>query len=96
MLYLCILFIPPVYFVSRDKWGAFALNAFLYGLACLCVLSIMGIMVAPIFWILSVGHAGFHFRREMINKHAELIATKIAAQMRANQDPPGMPPRISK
>jgi hypothetical protein len=66
MMYLCIIFIPPVYFLIRKKWGGFVLNSILYGLACLCVLSMIGIWVAPLFWIFAVGHARFTYRREIV------------------------------
>ena len=82
MMYLCVMFISPVYFLVRKKWGPFILNAILYGIACLCILSVVGIMAAPIFWLLAVGHAGWHLRREMMTQHAELIATKMAEKMR--------------
>jgi hypothetical protein len=82
MMYLCIIFTPPVYFISRGKWGGFFLNAFLYGLAGLCVLTCTGIVIAPLFWLLAVGHAGFAYRREMMEKHAELIAAKMAEKMK--------------
>lgn len=85
MTYLCILFIPPVYFLARKKWGGFFLNAFLYGMALLCIISIIGIMGAPVFWILAVGHASFTYRREQTERHAELIASKI------NQKPTQQP-----
>lgn len=77
MTYLCILFISPVYFLARKKWGGFCLNAFLYSLAWLCVISIVGIIVAPVFWLLSVGHASFTYRREQMAHQAELIASKM-------------------
>lgn len=85
MTYLCLIFIPPLYFMVRKKWGSFALNAVLYGIACLCVLSIVGIVIAPLFWVLAVGHAGFHFRREMMMQHADMIATKMAEKMKESQ-----------
>jgi hypothetical protein len=81
MTYLCIIFIPPVYFLTRKKWGGFVLNSILYGLACLCIISIVGIMGAPVFWILAVGHASFTYRKEAAANHAELIATKMAEKM---------------
>jgi hypothetical protein len=81
MIYLCLIFIPPVYFITRKKWGGFVLNSVLYGLACLCVLSMVGIMVAPFFWILSVGHASFTYRREMAAQNADMLATKMAEKM---------------
>jgi len=87
MMYLCIIFIPPVYFIARKKWPGFILNSILYGIACICVLTIVGIMVAPLFWALAVGHAIFTYRKELISVHADLIATKMAEKMQ-NQQPP--------
>ena len=86
MMYLCIIFVSPVYFLTRQKWGGFALNSILYGLACLCVLSLVGMPIAPVFWLLSVGHAGFTYRKELMAHHAELIATKMAEKLQ-NQLP---------
>lgn len=86
-MYLCIIFVPPLYFMARGKWGGFFLNACLYGLAWLCVLTIVGIMVAPLFWILAVGHAGFTYRKEMMATHADMIATKMAEKLRENKNP---------
>lgn len=85
MMYLCIIFIPPVYFIARKKWPGFILNSILYGMACLCVLTIVGIWVAPIFWILSVGHASFSYRKEMMAVHADMIATKMADKLKNQQ-----------
>jgi uncharacterized membrane protein YdjX (TVP38/TMEM64 family) len=82
MMFLCVLFLPPVYFMTRRKWGGFFLNAILYGIAWICVLSIIGIMVAPVFWFLAVGHAGWHLRHERMMEHAEVIATKMAEKIR--------------
>jgi hypothetical protein len=84
MTFLCILFLPPLYFLVRKKWGGFIVNSILYGIACLCVVSIVGIMAAPIFWILAVCHASFTYRREMVEHHAEMLATKMAEKMRGN------------
>jgi hypothetical protein len=81
MIYLCLIFIPPLYFLIRQKWLGFILNSILYGVALLCIVSMVGIMLAPIFWILSVGHAGFTYRREMMMHHADMVATKMAEKM---------------
>lgn len=82
MMYLAIIFIPPVYFIARQKWGGLILNAILYGIACLFVLSIVGIAVAPLFWVLSVGHAGFTYRKELMAVQADMIATKMAEKLK--------------
>ena len=87
MTYLCIIFVSPLYFLVRKKWGGFVLNSILYGIACLCILTIVGIVAAPIFWTLAVGHAGFAYRKEAMEEHATLIATKMAEQMRQTSKP---------
>jgi hypothetical protein len=83
MTYLCIIFIPPVYFLIRKKWGGFILNSILYGIACACVLTIVFAFVGVLFWELAVGHAGFTYKREMLERHAELMATKMAEKMKS-------------
>lgn len=82
MMYLCLIFVSPLYFVSRRRWGGFFLNSILYGLACLCVLSMIGIMIAPLFWALAVGHAGFTYRKELLDQHADRVAEKMAEKTR--------------
>lgn len=85
MTYLCILFLSPAYFLSRKKWGGFFLNSILYGIACLCLISIVGAVVAPLFWLLAVGHASFSCRKEQMERHADLVATKMAEKMGRNK-----------
>ncbi len=82
MMYLCVIFASPLYFVTRQKWGGFILNACLYGMAWLCLITILGAWIAPLFWVLGVGHASWHLRTEIMHQHAELIATKMAEQFK--------------
>ena len=91
MMYLCIIFVSPVYFLVRGKIGAFILNLILYGLAWVCLLTIIGAIIAPIFWILAVGHAMWHLRKELAAEHADMISKKMAAEMQSSQQP--QPPR---
>jgi hypothetical protein len=86
MMYLCIIFVPPVYFIARQKWGGLVLNGILYFIACSCVITFVGIPLGILFWALSVGHAGFTYRKELLAYHAELIATKMAEKLQ-NQPP---------
>ncbi len=88
MAFLCILFMSPLYFLLRKRWGAFLINAAFYGLACLLVITIFAIMFAPIPWLIAVCHASFYHRREMMAEHAEMLATKMAEKMRQNEKPP--------
>jgi hypothetical protein len=92
MIYLCLIFMPPIYFLTRKKWGGFILNSILYGLALLCICSIIGIMIAPLFWLLSVGHAAFSYRKEATEQAAEIFATKMAEKMHAQSQQQQLPP----
>ncbi|MBI1175810.1 hypothetical protein GC207_00060 [bacterium] len=85
MMYFCILFVSPLYFVLRRKWGAFFVNATLYGLAVIFLISIVGAVIAPLFWTLAVGHASWHLRKELAHEQAELLATKMAQKMAGAQ-----------
>ncbi len=83
MMYLTVIFIPPLYFIVRKKWGAFMLNLILYILAWSTVF-IFGIGV--IFWILAVGHAAWHLRKEIMQEHAQMIAKEMVAKMKENKE----------
>ncbi|HLC43217.1 MAG TPA: hypothetical protein VJO34_16525 [Methylomirabilota bacterium] len=86
MTYLAIIFVSPLYFALRGKWGAFILNALLY-LTALFTVFLFGLGV--FFWALAVGHAAWHYRKELMAEHAELIAQKMAEQFRSA--PPSTP-----
>jgi hypothetical protein len=88
MMYLCIIFISPVYFISRKNWGGLALNGALYFIACCCLITIVLIPLAILFWTLSVGHAGFTYRKELMAVHADMIATKMAEKLQ------NLPPKL--
>lgn len=81
-MYFAILFIPPVYFMARGKWGAFTVNSIFYGIAWLLLITLIGAAISPLFWLMSVGHAGWYFRQEMLEKHADMIASKMAAKLK--------------
>jgi hypothetical protein len=78
MTYLMVIFVSPLYFLVRGKIGGFILNAILYFLAICCVVSLIFAWVGVIFWLLAVGHASWHLRREFMLEHAEMIAVKMA------------------
>jgi hypothetical protein len=88
MMYLVAIFIPPVYFIVRKKWGGFIINSIFYGLACLLVLSIVFILAAPIFWAIAMVHAMWHLRKDMFLEQAEVLATKMAEKMHQVSQPP--------
>lgn len=81
MTYLAIIFASPVYFAMRKKWSAFVLNLALYLTALVLCMTIVLALGGVFLWMLAVGHAGWHLRREMMEQHARMIATSIAEQM---------------
>jgi hypothetical protein len=87
MMLLCVLFIPPLYFLARKKWLGFLINSVFYGMACGLVLTLALIFVAPLFWLIAVFHASYYWRREKRIQDAELLATKMAEKMREIQKP---------
>lgn len=80
MMYFVIIFISPLYFLLRKKWGGFILNSILYLLA-IATIFLFGIGI--VFWCLAVGHAFWHLRKEAMVEQAELIAKKMAEQNKA-------------
>jgi hypothetical protein len=89
MTYLMVIFVSPLYFLVRGKIGGFILNAILYFLAICFVVSFIFAWVGVIFWLLAVGHASWHLRREFMLEHAEMIAVKMAeVQMQGRGAPP--------
>jgi hypothetical protein len=74
-MYLIILFIPPLYFVIKGKWGAFILNSILYALA---FATIWFFFIGIFFWILAVGHAFWHLRKELMLEQARMIAQEMS------------------
>ncbi len=72
-----IIFVSPLYFALRKKWGGFVLNGLLYLMAVFTIFFGIGV----IFWALAVGHASWHLRKEMMVEHAEIIAVKMAEKM---------------
>lgn len=82
IMYLCVIFVPPLYFLIRNRWGGFFVNSVFYGLACLCLISLVGAMIAPLFWLVAVVHASWSLRKEVAEEQAEMLATKMAKKMR--------------
>jgi hypothetical protein len=87
MMYLCAVFISPLYFILRGRWVSFIINSIFYGIACVLALSIVGLPIAPFFWIVAAAHAGYSLRKEMMVEQATLIAEKMAERMVRSQPP---------
>jgi hypothetical protein len=76
---LGIVFLPPLYFLLRGRWGAFIINAFL----CFMALVTLFFGVGMFFWIAAIFHAGWAYRSEVMEQQAERIAGKVATRMRS-------------
>ncbi len=86
MIYLVALFISPLYFAIKGKWGGFILNSIFYGIALLLLVTVIGAFLAPIPWFIAVVHAMWALRKQLMEEQATAIATKMAAVMR--EQPP--------
>jgi hypothetical protein len=82
LIILTIFFVSPLYFAIRGKWLAFAFNSICYLIAVVCLLSLVGAIIAPFFWIFGVAHAMWHFRRDVMEENATILARKMAAAVR--------------
>lgn len=87
-MWLFAFFCSPAYFAARGRWGAFCLNAVFYGLAVILLISMVGAILAPLFWLVGVAHAGWDMRsvmmEEAMQRQAELIAQKMAKEQKAS------------
>lgn len=72
-MYLVIIFCSPLYFLVRGKLLPLILNSILYGLALLTIMFGVGFF----FWLLAVGHASWHLRRELMQEQARMIAAAM-------------------
>ena len=81
-MYLIVLFISPLYFLIRKKWGGFILNSILYCIAFVFLVTLVFAWIGAFFWILAVGHAGWHIKQENMEKHADMVATKMAEKLK--------------
>lgn len=81
-MYFVIIFISPLYFLLRKKWGGFIINTIIYLIALFFVFTVIFIWVAPVLWILAMGHALWMYRKELMEEQAEMIAEKIAGKVK--------------
>jgi hypothetical protein len=88
MIYLLAIFISPVYFIVKKRWGAFLLNSIFYGTALLLLLSIVGALFAFFPWMIAAIHAVWDLRKQLMEEQATIIAQKMAGVMRQTS-PPG-------
>lgn len=86
-MYLTAIFLSPLYFAIKGRWGAFFLNSIFYGIAVVLLLTFVGAFLAPIPWFVAAVHAIMDYRKQLVEEAATVMATKMAAAMRQPQPP---------
>lgn len=77
MMYFVIIFASPLYFLMRQRWLGFFGNSMLWLLAWM---TIWFAGFGMIFWLLGVGHATWHLRKELMLEQATMIAEQMTKQ----------------
>ena len=75
MMYLVCIFVSPLYFLIRKKWGGFIINSILWVLAWLTIL-LFGLGI--FFWFVAAVHAIWNLREDLMRQQAQMIAEEIA------------------
>ena len=93
MIYLVAIFIPPLYFLIKERWLGFIVSSFLLVLSVLLAMTWILIPVSLILWALCSVVAVWDLRKRLVHENAEILATKMAEKMREAQT---APPVVSK
>lgn len=86
-MYLTAIFLSPLYFMIKGKWGAFFLNSIFYAIAVVLLCTIVLAFLAPIPWFIAAIHAIMDYRKQLVEEAATIMANKMAAAMRQPQQP---------
>lgn len=76
------IFCPPAYFGLRGRWVACVVHSFLYLLAIVCILSLIGFVFGVIFWFFGFAHAMWDMRAVIMEQAMRHQAELIAKEMR--------------
>jgi hypothetical protein len=90
MIYLCAIFIPPLYFLIKKRWLGFIVSSCLLVLSLFLAMTVVLIPGALILWALCSTVAVWNLRKALVNESAEVLATKMAEKMREAQSVPPM------
>lgn len=82
MTYLLIIFISPLYFLIKGKWGGLVINSIFYGTALILLVTIIGAFLAPIPWIIAMVHGMSAYRKQILEESTTMMAAKMATAMR--------------
>ena len=85
MMYLTALFVSPLYFLLKKKWGALIVHSILYPIA-LFLLFFFGI--GFFLWLALAVHALWDLRHQRDKEMAQAMATEMVAAMERRPTPP--------
>jgi hypothetical protein len=95
MIYLCAIFLPPLYFLLKKRWLGFVVSSFLFVLSFFLAMTMVLLPVALILWALCAIVAVWNLRKQLVRENAEVLATKMAEKMR-QAHPAAEPPLLPK
>jgi len=78
MIYLVAIFMPPLYFLIKRKWGGFLLSS----LICLLGLGTLILGVGFVFYAAASIHAVYDLKKDTATKQIDLIAQKTAEKLK--------------
>lgn len=93
-LYVLAFVCPPIYFFVSKRPGAGIVHCFLFLVSVILAITLIGIPIAIIIWITCIIHALWNVRRQLVTAQAQIMAKRMAEEMRTQPLPvSNVPPR---
>lgn len=93
MIYLVAIFIPPLYFLVKKRWGAFIGSLVAFFFAVIFAIMMVLLPLSFILWGICSVVAVWDLRKRVAHENADMLATKMAEKMREAQATPPMLPK---
>lgn len=74
-------FIPPVYFMMKQRWIAFTIHSIIYLFAIIFTLTVVGAVIGIPLWFISATCAMWDLRKQLMEEQATIMAEKMAEKM---------------
>ena len=86
MIYLAAIFVPPLYFLIKKKWGTFFGSMVALFFAVIFAIMVVLLPISFILWGICSVVAVRDLRKRSLHEHAEVLAAKMAEKMRATNE----------
>lgn len=93
MIYLTAIFIPPLYFLIKKRWGAFIGSLVAFFFAVIFAIMVVLLPISFILWVICSVVAVWDLRKHLAHENADIVATKMAEKMREVQTTPPVSPK---